>query len=121
MKRVERGMAQTAVLVGLLALGSVVAAERAGSAAAGPEAAGAWKAVLERGCRWEVAAGAPWQEVPFDPGPGSPPPQPAALQPVTLLLDQCSGRTWTLTFVRGAFEWRTVRREPDWAVVRERP
>lgn len=116
MKRVERGMAQTAVLVGLLALGSVVAAERAGSAASGPDLAGAWKGLGDHGCRWEVAAGNVWREGPFDIGSS-----PAALQPVTLLLDQCSGRTWTLVLHGPSFEWRPVRRKPEFGFVLERP
>ncbi|MDE0458068.1 MAG: hypothetical protein OXI15_12315 [Chromatiales bacterium] len=40
---------------------------------------------------------------------------------MTLLLDQCSGRAWTLAFVRGAFEWRPVRRDPEFGFVLERP
>ena len=82
-----------AALTGLLCLGAVVAL--AVDAAADPEAARA----PERACRWEVAAGAPWRDAP---GGGRE-------QPVTLLPDQCSGRTWTLVLARGAFEWRPER------------
>ena len=95
------------VLVGLLCLGAIVAA--ALDAAADPEAVRA----PERACRWEVAAGTPWRD---DPSGGG------AAQPVTLLLDQCSGRTWMLVVHGASFEWRPVRREPEWAVFpAERP
>ena len=94
------------VLVGLLCLGAIVAS--ALDAATDPEAARA----PERACRWELAAGTPWRDGPSGDG---------AAQPVTLLLDQCSGRTWTLVLDRGAFEWRPVRREPEFGFVLERP
>ena len=99
-----------AVLAGLLALGAVVAS--ALDAAADPDAARA----PDRACRWEVAAGTPWRtpSSPARPGGG-------AAQPVTLLLDQCSGRTWMLVLDGASFEWRELPREPEWAVVLERP
>ena len=66
----------------------------------------------ERACRWELAAGTPWRESPSGGG---------AAQPVTLLLDQCSGRTWMLVLHGPSFEWRPVRREPEFGFVLERP
>ena len=98
-------MLPAAVLAGLLCLGAIVAT--ALEAAADPEAA----AAQGRACRWEVVAGTPWRDAPGG-GPA---------QPVTLLLDQCSGQTWTLILAQGGFEWRPVRREPDWAVFPGRP
>ena len=62
-----------------------------------------------------MAAGAPWLDVPY----GGPSPE--TQQPVTLLLDQCSGRTWMLVLDGASFEWRELSREPEWAVVLERP
>ena len=97
-----------AVPLGLVFLG-VIVASALGDAEAARKGAADWI------CRWEVAAARPWLEDPSG-GPAAPPPQ-----PVTLLLDQCSGRTWTLAFVRGAFEWRPVRRDPEFGFVLERP
>ena len=94
-----RTLLPASVAVGLLCLGAIVAA--ALDAAPDPEA----DAHPRTACRWEVAAGAAWP----DGRSGAPAPAEDAL-PVTLLLDQCSGRTWTLAFGRGAFEWRPVRR-----------
>ena len=101
-----RGLLPVSVLVGLLCLGAIVAL--ALEAAADPEAVRA----PERACRWELAAGTPWRESPSGAG---------AAQPVTLLLDQCSGRTWMLVLHGPSFEWRPVRREPEFGFVLERP
>ena len=102
-----------AVLTGLLALGAIVATDQDSVPHPAPESA--WKLARDRGCRWEVAAGAHWLDAPY----GNPSPE--TQQPVTLPLDQCSGRTWTLAFSRGGFKWWPVRQDPDWAVVLERP
>ena len=112
MTDVERLAAIAAVMVGLLALGALAAAVP--GPVPHPDAEAARK-VRDGACRWEVSDGVPWLDAP------SVGPAPEALRPVTLLLDQCSGRTWTLSFARGVFEWRPVRREPDWAVVLEGP
>ena len=56
-------------------------------------------------CRWDVVPAEPWNGGPVD---GPVPPGPHM---ITLLLDQCSGRTWALVYDRGGLEWRAVRRE----------
>ena len=105
-----RALLPVSVLAGLLCLGAIVAL--AVEDAAHPEAVRA----PERACRWELAAGTPWRtpSSPARPGGG-------AAQPVTLLLDQCSGRTWMLVLHGPSFEWRPVRREPEFGFVLERP
>ena len=97
-----------AVPFGLVCLGVIVASALG-------DAEEARRGAPERICRWEVAAARPWLDGSSG-GPAAAPPQ-----PVTLLLDQCSGRAWTLAFVRGAFEWRPVRRDPEFGFVLERP
>lgn len=89
------------------ALGLEVIAASAQSAGGGPDPA------AERGifppagcCRWELAAvtghGEPSDEAPRG--------------PVTMLLDQCTGRTWFLARTpRGDFEWSELTRPgPPW-------
>ena len=99
-----------AVLVGLVCLGAIVAS--ALDAAADPDAVRA----PERACRWELAAGTPWRTPSRDFPAGG-----GGAQPVTLLLDQCSGRTWMLVLDGASFEWRALRSEPEWVVLPERP
>lgn len=95
-----------ALVATALAVGVEAAAAQAREARAAPAA--------ERGippaagcCRWELAAvtghGEPSDEAPRG--------------PVTMLLDQCTGRTWLLRRgPRGEFEWSELTRSgPPWA------
>ena len=53
-------------------------------------------------CRWELVHASARHD-----GPGT-----GSLRPATLLLDQCSGRTWLLVHSpRGGLEWRPVGRD----------
>ena len=99
-------------ILGLLAVAAIVAALLLG-AGARAEGAAAEPALPERGvfppgvcCRWELAvAVAGVGEVPAEPA------QAAA----TMLLNQCSGRTWILSRgPRGEFEWVELKRFGPW-------
>ena len=64
-------------------------------------------------CRWELVELVPWErhwEALRDGGPAA---RAIEAVPPVLLLDQCSGRTWTLGFRPGpaGHDWRLLRRE----------
>ena len=106
MNAVAKGMLQ-ASLVGLLAaagpgavmLTTAPAEGLAASPAGGPESRA--QAPGCGGCRWELAPVSARHD-----GPGA-----ASLRAATMLLDQCSGRTWILVSERGGLEWRALGRE----------
>lgn len=105
MKPTAKAILQGA-LVGCVAALGPIAAMLAGSPAPAEQGApGAEvRAGVLAGCRWEVVSAGPWNDGPQGPVPPAP-------HAVTLLLDQCSGRTWVLVSGRGGLEWRAIARE----------
>ena len=99
------------ILLLVLAAAIVVAEWIALTASSGPAARAAGPAEVRTqalgggSCRWEVVPAEPWSGGPLD-GP-----VPRGPHMITLLLDQCSDRTWTLVFGRGGLEWRAIGRE----------
>ena len=78
--------------------GAVIMLARAAPPEA-PEAAAQGAGAPGGGCRWELAEVAARHD-----GPGPP-----SLRTATMLLDQCSGRTWILVAApRAGLEWRSV-------------
>lgn len=64
-------------------------------------------------CRWELVELVPWERHREAPREGGPAAGAFEAVPPVLLLDQCSGRTWTLGFRPGpgGHDWRMLRRE----------
>ena len=64
-------------------------------------------------CRWELVELVPWERRWEALREGGPAIRAIEAVPPALLLDQCSGRTWTLGFQPGpgGHDWRMLRRE----------
>ena len=64
-------------------------------------------------CRWELVELVPWERHWEALREGGPAIRAIEAVPPVLLLDQCSGRTWTLGYLPGpgGHDWRMLRRE----------
>ena len=104
-KALVRGSLAGLVVGGVLFAGAVAGGglrAAAGAAAESAEARAQASIGGGGGCRWELAHVSARHD-----GPGA-----ASLRTATMLLDQCSGRTWILVAgPRAGLEWRGVGRD----------